>query len=280
MACTLGKSHVCCTRIEHLSVKAAGGYILKDVNLHLHCGELTAVVGANGAGKTTFIRSLLGEVAHTGRVVFEGQRCERNCPDDRTANHEMRCPCRKKVSYTTTKPRFGYVPQLFHIEEGSPVCVEDLVLSCISRWPVWLCQRKKDEQRVRDVLSCTNVQHLAKTRLSALSGGQVQRVMLALAINPVPDVLLLDEGSSGIDRAGVRSFYELVSSIRRDWDITILLVSHDLDLVARHADRVVFINGSSAIVGSVSQVYQRQDFIDTFGSVPLPKKASSWDVAR
>ena len=271
MSCTLGKSHVCCTRVEHLSVRAADGYILKDVNLHLHCGELTAVVGANGAGKTTLIRSLLGDVPHSGRVVFEGERCKRNCRERCPANHSLHRTCPHKVAYTTTKPRLGYVPQSFHIEAGSPICVADLVLSCLSRRPVWLWQRNRDRQRVRDVLSCTNVQHLATSRLSDLSGGEAQRVMLALAINPVPDVLLLDEPASGVDRSGVRSFYELVSSIRRDCDITILLVSHDLDLVARHADRVVFINGSAAIVGSVADVYHRGDFIDTFGPVPLPQ---------
>lgn len=275
MACTLGKSHVCCTRIEHLSVKAAGGYILKDVNLHLHCGELTAIVGRNGAGKTTLIKALLGDVPHTGRVIFEGERCAKNCPDDRTANHELHCTCRQKVTYTTTKPVFGYVPQSFHLEGGSPICVADLVLSCVSRRPVWLWQRKRDYTRVKEVLSCTNAQHLAASRLSQLSGGEVQRVMLALAINPVPDVLLLDEPSSGVDRAGVRSFYELVSSIRRDYDITILLVSHDLDLVAHHADRVVFINGCAATVGSVAEVYQRSDFIDTFGQLSLPQRAAT-----
>lgn len=281
MACTLGRSHVCCTRVEHLSVKAADGYILKDVNLHLHCGELTAIVGRNGAGKTTLIRSLLGDVPHSGRVIFEGERCARNCPDDRTANHSMRCTCHDKVTYTTTHPAFGYVPQGFHIAPGSPICVSDLVLSCVSKRPVWLCApRTKERERVKAILSCTNVQHLASSRLADLSGGEVQRVMLALAITPVPDVLLLDEPSSGVDRAGVRSFYELVSSIRRDFDITILLVSHDLDLVARHADRVVFINGSAAIVGTVDDVYNRGDFIDTFGRIVLPQRQHTEGITR
>lgn len=277
MACSLGKSHVCCTRVEHLSVKAAGGYILKDVNLHLHCGELTAIVGRNGAGKSTLIKALLGDVPHSGRVIFEGERCARNCPDDRTANHSLHCTCRDRVPYTTTHPRFGYVPQSFYIAPASPVCVADLVLSCVSKRPVWLWQRKRERQLVHDVLSCTNAQHLAASPLSVLSGGEVQRVMLALAINPLPDVLLLDEPVSAQDSAGLSGFYALVSSIRRDYDITILLVSHDLELVAHHADRVVFINGCNATVGSVADVYHSRAFIDTFGHVALHQRSDAGD---
>ena len=93
--------------------------------------------------------------------------------------------------------------------------------------------------------------------------------MLALAINPVPDILLLDEPVSGVDRAGLKSFYELVSSLRRDYDITILLISHDLDLVAKHADRVVFINDTKAQVGTVEQIYKSKDFTEVFGHIML-----------
>ena len=96
--------------------------------------------------------------------------------------------------------------------------------------------------------------------------------MLALAINPVPDILLLDEPVSGVDRTGLKSFYELVSSIRRDYDITILLISHDLDLVARHADRVVFINNTNAIIGKVEEVYGNKEFINVFGHIEIPEE--------
>lgn len=82
---------------------------------------------------------------------------------------------------------------------------------------------------------------------------------------------MLDEPVSGVDRTGLKSFYELVSSIRRDYDITVLLISHDLDLVARHADRVVFINNSGAIIGKVEDVYGNKEFIDVFGHIELPE---------
>lgn len=250
MSCTLGREHVCCTRIENLSVRANGETILDDVNLHIHCGELTAIVGRNGAGKTTFLRALLDEIPHTGSITFERERTAAGI----------------SVS-AQKKPKFGYVPQRLAIAPGSPVSVEDLVLSCVSRYPVWLPRRAKDKARVKKILSATNTQMLAERRAGDLSGGEIQRVMLALAISPLPDILLLDEPVSGVDRNGLKVFYDLVSSLRRDYDITILLVSHDLDLVARHADRVVLIDRGVAASGTVQEVYESKPFIETFGHI-------------
>lgn len=271
MTCTLGKEHVCCTRIEHLGVHVGSKAILSDINLHLHCGELTAVVGRNGAGKSTFIKALLNVIPHTGSIIFEGERCVGKCHKEHTADHDRFCPVHKTERFVTAKPRFGYVPQSLAVDASSPVSVEDVVLSSVSSRPVWLRHRKKDKDLVQRILSVTGAQNVAHNTVGELSGGELQRVMLSLAITPVPDILLLDEPVSGVDRAGLNSFYELVSSLRRNYDITILLVSHDLDLVARHADRVVFIHNTSAVVGSLAEVYARSDFIETFGHIAVQK---------
>jgi len=250
MACIFGKKHVCCTRIEHLGVIAGKEEILRDVNLHLHCGELTAIVGRNGAGKSTFMKALLDVIPHTGTISFESER--------------------KSRFFSTTKPRFGYVPQSLAVDEASPVSVEDLVLSCVSKKPVWLPHSKADKKTAYEILRMTNAQTLANKRVCDLSGGEIQRVMLSLAINPVPDILLLDEPVSGVDKTGLKDFYDLVSSLRRDYDITILLITHDLDLVAKHADRIVFINNSNAISGTVREIYSSKEFIQIFGRIEFP----------
>jgi len=273
MACPVGKRHVCCTNIENLGVKIGNEQILKDINLHLHCGELTAIVGRNGAGKSTFMKALLDVIPHSGKITFESERFPNDEVKARIVSHSPR----KKVHISKEhvlkeKPTFGYVPQSLAVEAGTPISVQDLVLAATSRRPVWLPPTKAAKVRVQDILAVTNAQELVDRRVSDLSGGELQRVMLALAIHPLPDILLLDEPVSGVDRVGLKAFYDLVSSIRRDYDITILLISHDLDLVARHADRVVFINNATAIVGSVQDVYRREDFMEVFGHIMLPEE--------
>lgn len=237
------EGHICCTKIEHLSVKSNGEFIIEDINLHIHCGELTAIIGRNGAGKTTFLRTLLDEVPHSGEIHFmkDGKGC-------------------------TSKPKFGYVPQRLEVAPDSPVSVGDFVLSCLSTRPVWLPRRKKDKNLINQILSVTGTQHLESRRLCELSGGELQRVLLALAINPVPDILLLDEPVSGVDRAGLSVFYELVSELRHSHDITILLISHDLDLIKKHADKVVLIDKKIVAQGTPDEVYLSSTFAEVFGS--------------
>lgn len=263
MSCKLGKQRVCCTTIAGLSVKAGNNYILKDINLHLHCGELTAIVGKNGAGKSTFMKALLGVIPHAGTVSFEsGKPVSFNVPS-------------RKIFSAKKKPVFGYVPQSLAVEPGTPLSVADLVQACTSKKPAWLGQNKKDKENIKEILSSTNAQGLLEKKVGDLSGGELQRVMLALAIHPLPDILLLDEPVSGVDREGLKNFYALVSSLRRNFDITILLVSHDLDLVAQHADRVVFIHNTSAVVGSVKEVYAREEFLEAFGNIAYAQKEDS-----
>ncbi len=242
--------HICKTTIQHLSVKSGSDVILNDINLSIKCGELTAIVGRNGAGKTTFLKALLNEIPHTGHIIYERGR----------SGGALNI-------HVTKRPVFGYVPQKLSITPGSPVSVEDLCLSCVTNYPVWMPRRKKDKKRIKKILEITNTQELAQKKASDLSGGEIQRVMLALAISPLPDILILDEPVSGVDRNGLKVFYDLVSSLRRNYDITILLVSHDLDLVARYADRVVLIDHGVAAEGAPDEVYQTKEFIQTFGHI-------------
>ena len=120
---------------------------------------------------------------------------------------------------------------------------------------------------VHHVLSRVSAESLAEKKAGELSGGEMQRVMLAIAIYPVPDILLLDEPVSAVDRTGIKLFYDVVSSLRYNYDITILLISHDLDIIARHADRVVLIDRGIAAQGTVEEVYNSTPFIETFGHI-------------
>lgn len=234
---------LCCTRVQNFGVVLGKRQVLRGVSLHIHCGELTALIGPNGAGKTTLLRAILGEVPHSGALVFLDEKNKR-----------------------TGKPLIGYVPQKLDFDGSSPVSVYDLFAAALSAQPVWLFRPKKLMESVQKSLDAVDAGHLICRRLGALSGGELQRVLLALALVPVPDLLLLDEPVSGADQKGMQLFYKTVSALRRRFDLSIVLVSHDLNLVAEFADRVVLLaNGSMACAGTPEDVFADSRTAAAFG---------------
>lgn len=234
---------LCCTKINHFGVKRSGIEILKDVNLHIHCGDLTAIIGPNGSGKSTLLKVILGEISHTGELQFLDAK-----------------------NKGTTRPSMGYVPQKLDLDSSSPTTVLDLFAAAHSKVPIWFNYPKKIRERVRDSLARTQGEHLINHRLGGLSGGELQRVLLALALDPIPQLLLLDEPVSGIDQKGLELFYETVSILRKNYDLSIILVSHDLNLVAEYADRVAFVNNKTIeCCGTPQVVFSDDKVIQTFG---------------
>jgi len=148
---------LCRIEVDHLSVTAGNQVLLRDVNLHIHCGELTALIGANGAGKTTLLRALLGQVEYKGDV-------RHLTTDGRPA----------------AAVRTGYVPQQLEFDRSSPVTVMDFMAASLSPMPVFLGVGKKTKEKVRAALARTHCEKLEKRPLGALSGGELQRVLLAL----------------------------------------------------------------------------------------------------
>ena len=110
-------------------------------------------------------------------------------------------------------------------------------------------------KRVSEDLNRVKAEHLIDRRIGALSGGELQRVLLALALDPIPDLLLLDEPVSGIDQNGLELFYDMVSELRSKNDLSIILVSHDFDLVCRYADRVILFDGTVICNGTPEEVF-------------------------
>jgi zinc transport system ATP-binding protein len=233
----------CCTKLENINVTLDGRRVLEDISLHLHCGELTTLVGPNGAGKSTLLRTLLGEVPHTGILhflpVFGHGR-----PD---------------------APAMGYVPQQLEFDRYSPISVLDAFSSALSRWPVALWHSRRHRQTALDALAAVHAEHLINRRLGELSGGELQRVLLALSLTPVPNLLLLDEPVSGIDLPGRELFYRTVSELRHDYDLSILMVSHDLAGITAVSDRIVFLNHRIVCAGTPAEVIANPEVRRTFG---------------
>lgn len=231
----------CCIKINGLSVAIADHLILQAIDLHVHCGEVLAVVGPNGAGKTTLLKAILGEVPYRGTMSSLIGGVERR------------------------RPKLGYVPQKLQFDQDSPVNVADLVIAAIRRRPVWLGITAGDIKKATAILSVFSAGHLIGRRIGELSGGELQRVLLAVAMTAEPELLLLDEPSTGVDQKGLALFYQIVRDLRRQHDISVILVTHDLSGIARYADRLILLDRTIVAQGTPEAVLSDKALIDTFG---------------
>jgi zinc transport system ATP-binding protein len=230
-----------CIKVNHLGVKFNEQVVLEDVNLHIHCGSLNAVIGKNGAGKSTLIKAMLNDIPHTGEIEFRDSE-----------NGRMR------------KLKIGYVPQSVNIEKNTPVSVYDLLASFESRCPVFLHRSRKVYRKIQNALRVFEAEDLIDKQVCNLSGGQLQRVLLSLAIMDEPNLLLLDEPVSGIDQNGMELFFKTMDYLKNHYDLAIILISHDLDYVAKYADRVVLLDQTVLKQGTVREVYQSPEFEQIF----------------
>ena len=233
---------LCHIDLDRISVRRGGQVLLQDVSMHIHCGQLTVLIGQNGAGKTTLIRALLGELPHSGTIRHVDGR-GLDIPHLRT----------------------GYVPQHLQFDREMPLTVRDFMAASLSRRPVWTGVGKKTRALVDEVLSSVEADGLADLPLGRCSGGELPRVLLALALTPPPDLLVLDEPVSGIDRNGLKMFLDTLLALRRTHHMAILLVSHDLRFVREYADHVILLDKSVLAQGSAAEVFASPEFASVFG---------------
>ncbi len=231
-----------CIKMNDIGVSVGREVIIEHVNLHIHCGKLTVIIGRNGAGKSTLIKAILGEIRHTGTIEFRDMR-DKSIQD----------------------LRIGYVPQYLNFEKNTPTSVYDMFASYISNVPVFLRRTKALRERIRQSLSMFEAQGLLDKQLGDLSGGELQRVLLSVACDPVPNLLLLDEPVSGIDRNGMELFYGNINALKKQCDLAMILVSHDLDYVEKYADRVILLDRTVLCEGSPAQVFASEEFHKVFG---------------
>ena len=232
--------HSCCLRIQDLSVKIGKDSILCGVNMHLHCGQIIALIGPNGAGKSTLLKAVLGEREYDGIISFSvpGQR--------------------------NRKATIGYVPQSPTFDPGDPVTVADLFACCMSRRPSFLGISKRLRSHILSCLERVHAEELIDKRVGTLSGGELQRVLLALALDPIPNILILDEPLSGVDVEGMEVLMDMLDELRHDYDLSILMTTHDFSMLPRFADQVVLIDHTVRIQGTAEQVLGSPEFRTVF----------------
>ncbi|MBO5616725.1 metal ABC transporter ATP-binding protein [Pseudobutyrivibrio sp.] len=230
-----------CIKIKDLGVSFGEQQVLENINLHIHCGQISAVIGRNGAGKSTLVKAILDEVPHTGEILFKN-----------------------KMDNTIQGLRIGYVPQTVNIDRTTPLSVYDMFQSFTGKLPI-LVKTKNEHEHVKAALAEFDVDGLIDQPVGTLSGGQLQRVLLAMAVHDTPNLLLLDEPVSGIDKNGMDDFYEKMQYLKETHDLAIILVSHDLDYVYKYADNVILIDKTVTAAGKPKQVFESEAFKRVFG---------------
>ncbi len=232
---------LCKITVDKLGVKKGRDVILSDVSFELHCGELTAVIGANGAGKTTLVKAVINEIPHEGSVKYSSHHGDE-----------------------INKITIGYVPQYLDFDRSAPITVEDFLLVGRTNSPVCFFRNKKLSSQLNEILESVGCLELKKRKLGELSGGELQRVMLANALYPLPELLILDEPVSGVDAMGSEAFYEAISNLKHNYHMAIAMVTHDLGIVKEFADNVVLINKTVLKSGTAEQVFASTEFNDVF----------------
>lgn len=200
--------------------------LLAGISLQLEKGEIVTVIGPNGAGKTTLLKLLIGEHKPSSGTVQRAKHC-----------------C------------IGYMPQRLHIDNSLPLTVHRFLTMSGNR----------DRHAIRNTLQEVGAAHVAQAAVQTLSGGELQRVLLARALLRNPNLLVLDEPAQGVDLHGQRELYQLLTKIRDQRGCGILMVSHDLHFVMAGTDQVICLNQHICCSGSAESVAQHPEYLALFG---------------
>lgn len=230
-------------KIENLTVELDGHTILEDISFTTDSGSVTAVIGPNGAGKSVLIKCILKLLPKKSGVV-----------EIMGINHN---------NYHSIAPLISYIPQYINIDRLFPLTVNGL-FSLKSPRPIGMSSIEK--QRMHDLLDKTNTAHLIDKRLSVLSGGQLQRIILAYSLMDNPKILLLDEPAAGIDVEGQDTIYSLLSRIQKEEKLTMILVSHELQIVMNYATQVLCLNKKLMCAGTPRKVLTNETLQHMYGT--------------
>ncbi len=234
-------------RFEHASFNYPHGPALEDITLEIADGEFLGVIGPNGSGKTTMLRAILGLIPPSaGSLRIFDCACQ-----------ELRCHHRARI---------GYLPQKKSVDENFPITVGEAVrMGRAGAIGLWKRAGRLDREIVRHALEDVGMADLENHPLGALSGGQQQRVFIARALAQHPQILLLDEPTTGIDTTTQHNVLDLIARLHQDLHLTVVLVSHDINLIAPLAERLAVLKRRLYAVGTAKEVLQRDILAPVYG---------------
>jgi zinc transport system ATP-binding protein len=221
--------------IQNLTVSFDDNKVIDNLSFSIRRGDVIAIVGPNGAGKSVLFRTLMGLVPYLGKIEW------------------------------SSSLKINYIPQRFNAEKDFPLTAME-----------FLRLKSKDQGKIRSALESVGLKnkqsdmhhiehHLLDQRLGWLSGGQLQRILIAWAILDNPDVLLFDEPTTGIDVGGEETIYNLLKKLNDEMALTILLISHDLNIVYKYANSVLCLNKEKICFGPPRDVLDPQALVKLYG---------------
>lgn len=211
-------------KVQNLEVGYPNQKVFQNLSFEIHAGQFLAIIGENGIGKTTLIKTLLGQIKPlNGKIEIE--------------NHL----------------KIGYVPQFRNIDIEYPLTIADFIsLNFTGIKLPWLSKREK--QKINEVLKQVNLFHLRNRPLGMVSGGEKQRAYLAQALIKNPELLILDESTASLDPKTKREVLEVVSKLNRELNITIIFISHDLNLVKEYPDSFLWLKRDEYLSGDINNL--------------------------
>lgn len=220
-------------QLANVTVRAGNKALIENVSFEIQRGELAALIGPNGAGKTTLLRAILNTIRYEGTVRING--------------------------------RVGYVPQRLQYDRTMPMNVLEFLALNLQRTPVVFGVSRDIKRRVLELLEQVGAARLARADLGGLSGGELQRVLLAGALHNDPELLLLDEPAAGVDIEGEATFNDLIQRQVKDRNAAVVLVSHDLSVVSDLTSKVICLNRTVHCVGSAKDLLTAETIAHVFG---------------
>lgn len=213
--------------LKNVSVKLKNEQIVQDVSFSAQSGETIAIIGPNGAGKTTLLKAILGFLPYKGSIQWQ------------------------------KKPIIGYVPQRLDLERDLPLTVQEF-LDLVLKFSV--------RNSPRQILGFVNLpENFLSRSISTLSAGEFQRVLIAFALVNRPDILLFDEPVASVDIGGQETIYELLHRLQDIQHFALILISHDLTMVYRYADKVLCLNKAQICFGNPQEVLTPDELKKLYG---------------